>query len=577
MKTIFQSNRLLYIKQISDKHLHQTVTLAGWISKIHRVGEQLFGKLRDSTGIVQILIPINNSTLFNLFKKLKKESVVQITGEIFQRRAYNEKYVTEQKAKPHPIHINPGYKFEIHVTTGKILNSALNPPFLIADQTDGQEKLRMQYRYLDLRRPKMQNYLKTRATLQMLIRNFLQEYGFLEINTPVLSFPSDEGARNFLVTSALATRSSTIALPQSPQIYKQLLMTSGFGAYYQLAHCFRDEKLRADRQPEFMQLDLEIAFAESQDVCSLIEKLIAHIWKELRQSDLKIPFARMDYQTAWNTYGTDKPDCRFDLHLQDFSDLFSNVLPPNTVIKAILPSETLTDAKTTLLNQEFNKISADQIFIWQNNQLLQQPTNWSDALLQAVQAYLQNSQIKRFWAVMGPLQTVNALLGHVRKHLAVFLNLVTWKTPDHFVWIVKAPLFILNPQTKQYQPSHHPFCRPLDPKAFATNWQTALGDSYDLVINGLEIASGTSRIYEEKLQRMVFDKMGMSLAKQNTSYGFFLEAMQYGMPPHAGIGVGIERLLQVLIGTSSIRDVMAFPKTSSFDALFLANQLKNNS
>ncbi len=562
MKQNFNFQKSIKISDLNDQLVDKTVTLAGWIVKVKRMGKLLFIQLRDPTSMIQVLVrkTTENINLFQQLSTINKESVITITGILKNRKLPK----SQTLFRP----------FELIANQFQILNFSQPIPFQISDQTDGSEKLRIQYRYLDLRRNIMQNNIKTRAKLQSLIRNFMTENNILEINTPILSFPNAEGARNFNVKSSIETNSYQIALPQSPQIYKQLLMTSGFNAYYQLAHCFRDEKIRSDRQPEFMQLDLELSFATPSDVCRLIERLITKIWNTFKKPTVNINFKKIDYFDALNTYGTDKPDTRFELFLTDFTAQFREHLPKNHFLKAIEPFAKISSEICHIIANEIAKIKPNCLFVWQNDQVVIKPKHWKPNLLKSVTEYLKHHKIKYFWAIANQLKMVNLILGQVRLQIAKNLNLIP-QNKDEFIWIVNSPLFEYNDELKKYQSLHHPFCQPLNLNNFHNDWKTALADAYDLVINGVEIASGTARIYELDLQRQIFKHIGINTQKQNRDYGFFLAAMEYGMPPHSGIGLGIERLLQTLISTNSIRDVIAFPKTSAFDTLFLQTKPKN--
>lgn len=548
------------INQLNSSFLQKEVQLAGWMVKVVKLAKIVFCQLRDATGEIQICFSrAQFGTKLNALLALNKESVLQINGIVKTRNLVS----LQSDQVP----------FELAATDWKILNPSLPLPFLIADQTDGQAKIRLQYRYLDLRRRPLQKLLVQRAKLQSIIRHFMEENNILEINTPLLSFHAAEGAKNFELKSPTIPINYQLALPQSPQIYKQLLMTAGFKNYYQLAHCFRDEKLRADRQPEFMQLDLELAFVSSQTVCQLIEKLLVRIWKQFKHRDLAPPFKKIAYDLAWNEYGSDKPDCRFGLKLQDLTVLFARYLPNQNVLKFLQPDRALTKKEWKQVQTTLSKSVTDNFFIYQNDLTHQVPSSWSSSLLNVVENYLKTNKIANFYSLVELLPRANLVLGKLRLLLGEILQLIP-EAVDEFLWVVNPPLFTYDPKSAQYQPVHHPFTRPLDLNAFAQDWKSARADAYDLIINGIEIASGTSRIYEVELQQKIFSLMGMNLSKQKTDYGFFLQAMQFGMPPHAGIGLGIARLLQALTGVKSIRDLIAFPKASALDTLFLDREPK---
>ncbi len=548
------------IKQLNSSFLEKEVQLTGWIVKTVKLAKVVFCQLRDATAEIQVcFVRANFGDQLNSLLNLNKESVLQVNGLVKTRNLlHKQRYQVP---------------FELLATSWKILNPSAPLPFLITDQTDGQEKIRMQYRYLDLRRRPLQALLIKRAKLQALIRQFMQENEILEINTPLLSFQTAEGAKNFVLQSPVVPINYQLALPQSPQIYKQLLMTAGFKSYYQLAHCFRDEKLRADRQPEFMQLDLELAFVPSQTVCHLIERLLVRIWRQFKNVTLSTPFKKISYDLAWNEYGSDKPDCRFELKLQDLTALFARYLPKDHVFKFLQPDRALTKKELNRMTSRLGKQVATKFFLYQAHQVVQVPTTWSSSLVNVIENYLQTHQIAHFYALVDLLPQTNFLLGKLRLFLGATFNLIP-STVDELLWVVNPPLFVYDPTNKQYQPVHHPFTHPLDLAAFRNNPRTARADAYDLIINGIEVASGTKRIFDATMQRKIFTIMGMSAQTQTTEYGFFFQAMEFGMPPHAGIGLGIARLLQALTGVKTIRDLIAFPKASAFDTLFLDREPK---
>ena len=548
------------IKQLTTAFIGREIQLAGWLVKTVKLAKVVFCQLRDASGEIQICFnKTTNRLKLAPLLDLKKESVLEIQGVVKARS------LLKQKSYDVP--------YELEATGWKIINPAQQLPFLISDHTDGQEKIRLQYRYLDLRRRPLQDLLRKRAQLQTVIRHFMEAHEILEITTPLLSFKSDEGAKNFLLRLPTIPIDYHLALPQSPQIYKQLLMTAGFKSYYQLAPCFRDEKLRADRQPEFIQLDLELGFASAATVKILIEQLIAKIWKQFRNRTIATPFLNLDYDRAWNEYGSDKPDCRFALKLQDLTTLFAATLPTDQVLKFLQPSAPLNPKLWKAAAIEVTKPFFARLFIYQNHQIVHVPNNWSKELQTSVLAHLNANAIPHFCAFVGDLKTANFVLGKLRLFLGKKLKLLPDDT-DEFLWIVNPPLFTYDQKQQKYLSVHHPFTHPLGRANHPQDLKSARADAYDLVINGHEIGSGSNRIYQADLQRQIFTIMGMSVSKQTKDYGFFLQAMQFGMPPHAGIGIGIARLLKVLTGAKTIRDVIAFPKATALDTLFLSQQKK---
>ena len=542
----------LLTKDINARLLDQTLTLSGWIQKTRRLGSLFFFDLRDSYGIIQVIVKKTHPELFAQVQTLNKEDVVHLQGILRRRRETNSTLLTGE--------------FELELTKLELLNSAILPPFLIQDQTDGLEKLRLEYRYLDLRRPQLTNNLRQRSNILHVIRQFLHAQNFTEIDTPLLSFPTIEGAKNFFVHFASKSKYE-FALPQSPQIYKQLLMASGVSAYYQIAKCFRDEDLRNDRQPEFTQLDLELAFVSGEQVMKITESLMQDLFQKIMGQTLVVPFPRLSYAEGWKKYGSDKPDLRYELEIKDYSVL----IPPNNsncdVMLGIDLLKPLTQSESKTLQQEIGKITSQSIAFYD----LQQMTNLDLQQITTMRKLKKNNQAVVLFRAEKSLAQL--IMGKIRLLLAEFWELTKDKAPQ-FCWIVDQPMFEFSNSENKYVALHHPFTRPQNVSEFQQNWKTAQAASYDLVLNGVELGSGSERVYEAALQKLIFTRLGLDEATINKEFGFFLKALQYGFPPHAGIALGIDRLVMILVQASSIRDVIAFPKTFHFNCLLSKTPIK---
>ena len=545
-------------KVVNLNSLTKEVVLNGWIKKIVKVSSLAFLTLYDSFGSCQLVIQEKNKSVWEQLLKLTKESVVQVVGVVQQKVNSS----TQQK----PV-------AELLVQKMKIINLAKITPFLIKNQTDGNEKLRLQYRYLDLRREKMQNIFKLRHHLYQVIRQFFQQWdGFLEIDTPILAKPTIEGARNFLVTSQ-AQKKSIFALPQSPQIYKQLLMTAGFAGYFQFARCFRDEDMRNDRQPEFSQLDLEINFANQKLVIDFVEKMIVSIFSQTKDLQISTPFLQLDYQTAWNKYGSDSPDLRYQLFLEDFSHLqLPNTSSPQ-VMKGIYFQQNLSASAWKTIQTEIQKItSTNLLFYFAGSKVETNLTSLQQEKLTKHPLY------KNQWnwiGFCGNLEQTNLILGKVRTQLAQAFGLTKNNHQFQFCWIINPPMFKFSQTDNKYVAIHHPFTQPQDVNQFWDNWKNSIANAYDLVCNGSELGSGSERIYDLRLQKQVFAILGLTEKQITNEFGYFLQAMQYGFPNHAGFALGLDRLLMILVDVDSIRDVLAFPKTSKLTSILGHNSSNN--
>lgn len=555
-----------YCGLVNENQLNQEVLIKGWVKKTRKLGKLLFINVADRSGLVQVVLDDANQ-YFATALDLKRESVVEIKGLVKLRKEPN-------------LELKTG-KFEIDLIDLKIDSVSLTPPLIIEDNTDALEDVRMDYRFLDLRRPIMQRNLFFRSKVINAIREFLVDREFIDVETPILGKPTPEGARDYLVPSRVHP-TKFYALPQSPQIYKQLLMCSGFDKYFQIAKCFRDEDLRSDRQPEFTQLDMEMSFIEEIDIQTVIEELLASVFKKTMNVDVKIPFIRMDYHQAMNEYGSDKPDLRFGLKLHDVTDYFSqsklsifaNAKQNNHVIKAIICDQIL-DKKLVHELEKYAKDMQAKGLAW---------VSLSDGnMTGSVANHLEVNEISNLLKqhnltqgtilfVVDKLEIVNTSLGLVRNVLAEKLGL---KDPNQFsfLWVVNWPLFELDQETNQYMPAHHPFTQPQNAfhNDFDTNKANALAKAYDVVLNGYELGGGSIRITNPDMQNRMFKALGMSESEINNKFGYLIEAFRYGVPPHGGLAIGVDRLLAIMLGLSNIKDVIAFPKNNkAFDQMLKA-------
>ncbi|HEY9811180.1 MAG TPA: aspartate--tRNA ligase [Halomicronema sp.] len=562
--------RTHYCGQLRPQHLGETVTLCGWVDRRRDHGGVIFLDLRDRTGIVQIVSdPQRTPEFYHLAEKLRNEYVVQITGRVSQRPddSLNPKLPTGE--------------IEIYADQIELLNNVRKQlPFQVstAETEQVREELRLKYRYLDLRRERMMRNLQLRHEVIKAIRRFLEDQqGFIEVETPVLTRSTPEGARDYLVPSRV-NPGEWFALPQSPQLFKQLLMVSGLDRYYQIARCFRDEDLRADRQPEFTQLDMEMSFMSQEEILQLNEQLVAHIFKSVKGLEIPLPFPRLTYAEAMDRYGSDKPDTRFGLELVDVSDVvkdigfkvFSGAIAAGGIVK-ILPipegNAAISNVRIKPGGDLFNEAASagakglayirvrddgeiDTIGAIKDNLSEEQ----KQEILKRTGA--QAGHLLLFGA--GPVDTVNKTLDRLRQVIGRELNLID---PDkvNLLWITDFPMFEWNADEKRLEALHHPFTAP-KPEDI-DDLKTAKAQAYDLVLNGYEIGGGSRRIYQREVQERVFETIGLSTEEAYSKFGFLLDAFEYGTPPHGGIAYGVDRLVMLLAGEESIRDVIAFPKT----------------
>ena len=545
--------------QLRLANANETVTLIGWVSKRRNLGSLVFIDLRDRDGLTQITFDEHHA---DLVKDVRNEYILQVTGKVQAKDVPNPKLATGE--------------IEVLVEEVNIVNAAETTPIIIADDTDALEDTRLKYRYLDLRRPSIQKNLMLRHQVTMLTRNYLSSKGFLEIETPILCKSTPEGARDYLVPSRIS-KGKFYALPQSPQIYKQLLMVGGMEKYFQIARCFRDEDLRADRQPEFTQIDIEMSFVEEEDVWNTVEGLMKEIFRNVKGVELGA-FPRIPYTECMARYGSDKPDTRFGMEIHNVNDVFANtefavfktILEANGQINAIVAENAADKFSRKDLDklQEFVKIYGAKALSWLKmtdgvlaGSIAKVTTEEEKATL-AKALNLNNNDLVLM--VADKPKTSLAAMGALRVKLGKDLNLID-ESKFNFLWVTNFPMFEYSEEEDRYVAAHHPFTSPNleDVDKLMSDPANCYSRAYDLVLNGYELLSGSIRIHDQKLQAKVFEAIGMSMEEAHEKFGFFLEAFKYGTPPHGGVGIGLERLIMILSGTDNIRDVVAFPKTAS--------------
>lgn len=560
--------RSCYCGQVREDSIGRELSVSGWVHSRRDHGGVIFIDLRDREGIVQIVFQPENKEIFLAAEKLRSEYVISVKGLVRNR--------PEGTVNPNM----PTGRVELVVCELEIVNGAPGLPFEISDYVDTSEELRLKYRYLDMRRPGFQKNFIMRHKISREIRNFLDENGFLEIETPFLGKSTPEGARDFLVPARLH-HGSFYALPQSPQIFKQILMVAGFDKYYQIARCFRDEDLRADRQLEFTQVDLEMSFVEETDVMDVIERMLARVFKAALNIDISIPFKRMSYRETMLGYGSDKPDTRFEMLIQDFSSelkdstfgVFADVLAKGGVVRGLcIPSgSSFSRSEIDGLTKFVGEYGAKGL-AWMKVTETGAESN--------IVKYFKEEEIKtiisKLHAKAGDLivfladeEKIAAQgLGALRLKMGKELGLID-KNKFNFLWVVDFPMFEWDKDEKRWQALHHPFTCPKDAKALtAENAANAEAKAYDIVLNGVELGGGSVRIHKNEVQKKVFGLLGISDEAAKDKFGFLLDALTYGAPPHAGIALGFDRLCALLAGEESIREVIAFPKTQkAFDPL----------
>lgn len=562
--------RTYFCGEVTEQHIGENITLKGWVQRRRDLGGLIFIDLRDRTGIIQVVFnPEVSPEALALAEKIRNEYVLDIVGTVIGREAgtINENLQTG--------------RIEVQAKQVTIINEAKTPPFTIADQTDVSEDVRLKYRYLDLRRPAMFETFKMRHQVTQIIRNFLDREGFLDVETPILTKSTPEGARDYLVPSRVHP-GEFYALPQSPQIFKQLLMVGGFERYYQIARCFRDEDLRADRQPEFTQIDIETSFMSQDDIISLMEDMMSEMMSKVKGLKVEIPFARMPYQEAMARFGSDKPDTRFGMELVDLSEIvknssfkvFAGAVSSGGQVKAINVKQAATKYSRKDIDAltEFVAVYGAKGLAWLKAEedgikgpISKFITEEEEAALTSALS-IEAGDLLLF--VADKKSVVADALGALRLKLGKELELID-QSKFNFLWITDWPLLEYDEADGRYYAAHHPFTMPVreDLHLLDENPGLVRAQAYDLVLNGYELGGGSLRIFERDVQEKMFSILGFSPEEARAQFGFLLEAFEYGTPPHGGIALGLDRLIMLLAGRTNLRDTIAFPKTASASCL----------
>lgn len=558
MKTKFNTD-------FNIKNVGEEVTLYGWVQKARDLGGLIFIDLRDRSGIIQIVVNPDNSC-YKKAVELKSEYVIKVTGKIVERESKNKNIKTGD--------------IEVIATDLEILNTSLDIPFTISDDVTALEETRLKYRYLDLRRDEIKNKLIERSNVCFEVRKYLNELNFLEVETPILCKSTPEGARDYLVPSRV-NKGKFYALPQSPQLFKQLLMVGGIERYYQIAKCFRDEDLRSDRQPEFTQIDMEMSFVTEDDVIEITEGLLSKVFKKIKNIDLKLPLMRMKYDDAINLYGSDKPDLRFEMKINDITDifkntqfnLFKNVISDKGIINAIV----VKNASDKYSRKDLDKLTefvkgyeaSGLAYLKYSEEFtgsIAKVLNENELNLIKTKLELENNDL--ILIVADTKLKTKQVLGALRCKIAKELNLI--KKGDYkLLWITDFPSFEWSSEEDRYLACHHPFTAPKDSdiEKLLTDKGNCYSKAYDIIINGYEVGGGSIRIHDEDVQNKMFEALELKEEDIKEKFGFFVDALKYGTPPHGGLALGLERLMMVLTETDNVRDVIAFPKTTSATCL----------
>lgn len=547
--------------EYSIKNINEEVNLKGWASKVRNLGGLIFIDLRDRSGIIQLVIN-PDSSCYSIATKIKSEYVISVKGVISKRSSINKNIETGE--------------IEVIVSSIEILNKSKEIPFEITDSTTALEDTRLKYRYLDLRRDTLKNKLITRHKITMETRKYLDSLSFLEVETPILCKSTPEGARDYLVPSRV-NKGSFYALPQSPQLFKQLLMVGGIERYFQIAKCFRDEDLRADRQPEFTQIDVEMSFVDEEDVMNVCEGLVKHIFKSVKGIEFNEPFMKMKYDDAISVYGSDKPDLRFEMKINDITDilknndsnLFKGIIENNGIINCIIAKN---------LSDKYSRKNLDNLteFVKQYKAGGLAYLKIADEITGSVSKLLNQEEINELknrlnlenndlvLIVMGNKNIVKTSLGALRIKIAKDENLIDYNNYK-ILWVTDFPSFEWSEEENRFMSLHHPFTMPKDDDVdkLLSDKEHCYSKAYDIVINGYEAGGGSIRIHDNDIQNKMFEALELTKEEINSKFGFFVDALKYGTPPHGGFALGLDRITMLLTNTDNIRDVIAFPKTAS--------------
>ena len=558
MKTVYNTD-------ININNVGENVTLYGWVMKKRDLGGLVFIDLRDRSGIIQLTVRPENAN-YELASSLKNEYVIKVTGKVVERENKNTKIATGE--------------IEIDVEELELLNKSEEIPFSLEDNTNALEDTRLKYRYLDLRRNEIKDKILTRSKVTMAVREYLDQNNFLEVETPILCKSTPEGARDYLVPSRV-NKGKFYALPQSPQIFKQLLMVGGIEKYFQIAKCFRDEDLRADRQPEFTQIDIEMSFVEENDVMTLAEGLVAYVWKKIKNIDVELPLMRLPYVDAINLYGSDKPDLRFDMKINEISDVFKNtefgvfktVLEENGIINAIV----VKNAADKYSRKDLDKLT-DYVKTYKASGLAY--LKFNEEISGSIAKVVTETEIEELkntlniedndlvLIVSGKKEIVKTSLGALRCKVARDNGLIDNSTYK-MLWVTDFPSFEWSEEEGRYMSCHHPFTSPKDEDVdkLINDKANCYSKAYDIVINGYEAGGGSIRIHDQEVQQKMFEALELTSEEIKDKFGFFVDALKYGTPPHGGLAFGLDRMVMLLTNTENIRDVIAFPKTASASCL----------